>query len=400
MWMGGLVPLGYDVRDRHLVVNQTEAATVREIFDCYLKLGNVRLLRVELDRRGLRSKVRVANNGIQSGGHPFHRGALYTVLRNPIYIGQIRHKGLCHPGEHEAIIEMDIWERVQTLLSTRAMRGTERTTKSTPSPLAKKMFDECGERLTPSHAVKGTRRYRYYVSHRLIQGPANQTARGWRLPAAEIERIVAGAARQILDDQTAILDAVQAAEIASNEIPEILRSANTWSSRLNSPAECSRALAALVDRVELSSDGIRLALKVPTRLAQSAAAEIQASIPVSRFIPMQIKRRGVELRLVINSNQGKARNVDPALLKAIARAHRWFDDLLMGRVSSMAEIGKRENLPKNYVSWLIRLAFLAPEIVEAIVQGNHPPELTAQALITRRVDFPLHWQEQKAALQF
>jgi site-specific DNA recombinase len=91
------------------------------------------------------------------------------------------------------------------------MRWTERMTKSTPSPLVKKLFDESGERLTPSHAVKGTRRYRYYVSHRLIQGPANQTARGWRLPAAEIERIVAGAARQIFDDQTAILDAVQAA---------------------------------------------------------------------------------------------------------------------------------------------------------------------------------------------
>jgi site-specific DNA recombinase len=389
MWMGGLVPLGYDVRNRHLVVNQAEAATVREIFRCYLELGNVRLLRAELDRRGSRSKVRVANNGIQSGGRSFHRGALYTVLRNPIYIGQIRHKGLCHPGEHQAIIEMDMWERVQTLLSARRTRGTERTTKSTRSPLTKKLFDESGDRLTPSHAVKGTRRYRYYVSHRLTQGRANQPSRGWRLPAAEIERIVAGAARCILDDGNAILDAVQAAEIASNEIPEIMHSANTWSRRLESPAECSLALAELVDRVELSSDGIRLALKVPTRLAHPAAPEMHASITVSRFVPMQIKRRGVELRLVMNSNRGKAQNADPALLKAIARAHRWFDDLVTGRVSSMAEIGKREGLPKNYVSWLIRLAFLAPEIVEAIVQGNHPPELTAQALITRRIDLPL-----------
>ena len=92
MWMGGLVPLGYDVRDRRLKVNQAKAATVREIFHCYLELGSVRLLKAELDRRGSRSKVRVANNEIQSGGHSFHRGALYTVLRNPIYIGQIRHR--------------------------------------------------------------------------------------------------------------------------------------------------------------------------------------------------------------------------------------------------------------------------------------------------------------------
>jgi len=157
MWMGGLVPLGYDVRDRHLVVNQAEAAAVREIFRCYQELGNVRLLKAELDQRGLRSKVRVANNGVQSGGHSFYRGALYTVLRNPIYIGQIRHKGICHPGQHEAIVERDSWEQTQTLLSAHPVRGTPGATKSAPSPLAAKLFDERDAPLTPSHAVKGAR---------------------------------------------------------------------------------------------------------------------------------------------------------------------------------------------------------------------------------------------------
>src|SRR3981189_421637 len=142
MWMGGLVPLGYDVRDRRLVVNQAEAATVREIFRCYLELGSVRLLKAELDRRGLGSKVRCANNGVRSGGQSFYRGAPYTVLRNPIYIGQIRHKGVCHPGEHDAIVERDAWEQAQTLLSAHRVRGTPRWTKSAPSPLAGKLFDE------------------------------------------------------------------------------------------------------------------------------------------------------------------------------------------------------------------------------------------------------------------
>jgi hypothetical protein len=114
---------------------------------------------------------------------------------------------------------------------------------------------------------------------------------------------------------------------------------------------------------------------------------------------MQIKR-GVELRLVLNGDRGKAQKADPALLEAIARAHRWFDDLVAGRVASMAQIGTREGVPKNYGSWLIRLAFLAPEIVEAIVQGNHPPDLTAPTLITRQIDLPLQWQTQKTALQF
>jgi site-specific DNA recombinase len=400
MWMGGLVPLGYVVRERRLVIKVDEAATVREIFRCYLELGSVRLLKAELDRRELLSKIRIASNGTRSGGQSFYRGALYTVLRNPIYIGQIRHKGVCYPGMHEAIIERDIWEKVQTLLSAHHGRATPRTMKAEPSPLAGKLFDERGQRLTPSHAVKGTRRYRYYVSHKLIEGKVDQARRGWRLPAAEIEGMVAAGARQLLDDQTAILDAIQNTELASNLIPEAMQSAREWKSRLESDAECMSALALLVDRVELSPDGFRMALKLPTQLRETTDATIQTWIAVSRFIPMQIKRRGVELRLVFNRDRGKSRKADPALLKAIARAHRWFDDLVAGRVSSMAEIGKREGVPKNYVSWLIRLAFLAPEIVEAIIQGNQPPELTAQTLITRRVDLPLEWRAQKIALQF
>ena len=248
--------------------------------------------------------------------------------------------------------------------------------------------------------MKGARRYRYYVSRQLIQGKADQAHRGWRLPAAEIEGIVAVAARQMLADEKAILDAVQGAELASNQIPEIMQSADAWSRRLESAAERSSVLTTLVNRVELSSDGFRLALKLPTQLAQAGEALNNASIAVSRFVPMQIKRRGVELRLVVNGDRSKAHKADPALLKAIARAHRWFDDLVTGRVASMAEIGTREGLPKNYVSWLIRLAFLAPDIVEAIIQGNHPPELTAQTLITRRIDLPLQWQAQKTALEF
>jgi site-specific DNA recombinase len=145
--------------------------------------------------------------------------------------------------------------------------------------------------------VKGARRYRYYVSRKLSQGKADKAHRGWRLPAAEIEGIVAGAARQILDDEKAVLDAVQNAEIASNQIPEIIQSADVWSRRLKSAAECTSALSILVDRVELSPDGFRLTLKLPTQLAQNAVTENHANVAVSRFIRMKIKRRGVELRL-------------------------------------------------------------------------------------------------------
>ena len=194
MWMGGLVPLGYDVHERRLVVNQSEAETIREIFRRYGELGSVRLLMEDLNRRGIRSKVRVAKNGRKSGGNPFFRGALYQLLSNPIYVGEIRHKGIRHLGLHGPIVNRELWEKTQLLLRSHGVRHTLRATKSVASPLTGKLFDESGQSLTPSHAVKGERRYRYYVSRSLIKGTGDSTGRGWRLPAPEIERSVAAAA--------------------------------------------------------------------------------------------------------------------------------------------------------------------------------------------------------------
>jgi site-specific DNA recombinase len=117
--MGGLVPLGYEVRERQLVINEAEAATVRHIFTRYRELGSVRLLKDELDRLGVRSKIRVSKDGVESGGQALSRGALYTLLRNPIYVGEIRHKGVCHPGQHAPIVDRATWDKVAKLLLER-----------------------------------------------------------------------------------------------------------------------------------------------------------------------------------------------------------------------------------------------------------------------------------------
>ena len=158
MWMGGLVPIGYDVIDRRLEVNKTEAGTVREIFRRYLELGSVRLLMEDLNRRGIRSKVRIAKNGNRSGGNLFFRGALYELLSNPIYIGEIRHKVVRHPGLHEAIVDGELWDSTQLLLRSHTARRAPRARKSATSPLTGRLFDDSGQSLTPSHAVKGARR--------------------------------------------------------------------------------------------------------------------------------------------------------------------------------------------------------------------------------------------------
>jgi site-specific DNA recombinase len=176
-----LVPLGYNVIDRRLEVNQSEAQKVLGIFRRYLELGSVRLLMEDLNRRGIRSKARVAKNGRKSGGNPFFRGALYVLLSNPIYVGEIRHKDVHHPGLHESIVDRGLWEKTQRLLRSQAVRGASRATKTVASPLMGRLFDERGVGLTPSHAVKGARRYRYYVSRGLIKGTAADSAgHGWR----------------------------------------------------------------------------------------------------------------------------------------------------------------------------------------------------------------------------
>jgi site-specific DNA recombinase len=394
MWMGGLVPLGYDVIDRRLLVNQSEAETVREIFRRYLELGSVRLLMEDLNRRGIRSKARIANNGKQSGGNSFFRGALYALLSNPIFIGEIRHKGTNHPGLHEPIVDRELWDATQLLLRSHAVGRAPRSRKSAPSPLAGKLFDESGQSLTPSHAVKGARRYRYYVSRNLIKGTSDSGRGGWRLPAPEIERIVASAAYTILGDEAAIANAALAIGYTEHRLPSLFSLAAAWMKRLQSDVEVGATLTVLVDRADLIDAGIRVSLKLPTSITEEQHGANVTALTIARVFPMQIRRRGFEMRLVIQGSRASAPLADLALIKAIARGRVWADDLLAGKVESVAAIAEREGVLPNYVRRLTRLAFLAPRIVEAIAAGHQPPELTAKAL-TERVEIPLLWNEQE-----
>ena len=400
MWMGGLVPLGYEVRERQLAIIESEAVTVRHIFQRYCALGNVRLLKQQLDRDGLRSKLRIANNGSRCGEKSFARGALYTLLRNPIYIGEVRHKGARYPGRHQPIIERSVWDQTQALLRLHTVRSDGQPRGAMPSPLIGKLFDDHGERLTPSHAVKGNRRYRYYVSRSLMKGATRKPEQGWRVPALEIERNLAAAIARILDERTAIVADVDAAGLDTDDITSIFAAAKEWSSRLRSEAESSTALKALVDRAELHHNGIRLSIRLPLSTSGNPAASAPTHMSLTRQIPLQVRRRGVEMRLVIGAGSASSPRIDSAILKAAARAQRWFDDLVSGRVASMAAIGQREGVGKRYVSRMIRLAFLAPAIVESIAAGRQPPELTAQFLSTGRGDLPLSWQAQEKLLGF
>jgi site-specific DNA recombinase len=397
MWMGGFVPLGYEVCDRSIVIDDAEAETVRYIFRRYQELGCVRLLKEDLDLHGILSKRRASKGGIESGGCSFSRGALYALLSNPIYVGEIRHKGVCHLGQHEAILDRAVWDRTQQQLRERRVRNKSRDARVEKSPLIGRLVDENGDRLTPSHARKGERKYRYYVSRNFpAQGSAPSRV-GWRLPARELEERVATAVREMLDDEAAVIEAAQKTDIDSRQIDQVLHAARTWSHRLQSEVEKTAALVALVERVELKRDGMCVSINLLIAYTEESRAQLPEKVAIARSFPMRLKRRGVELRLIVGDHNRSAATVDLPLLKAVARAHRWFDEISTGKASSLAEIAAREGLAVRYVGRLIRLAFLAPVIVESIVEGRQPTSLTAEAL-TRHIEMPLEWPSQRTAL--
>jgi hypothetical protein len=373
MWMGGTAALGYDVSDRRLVINSSEVETVRHIYQRYLELRSVRLLRDDLDRRGIVSKIRVSKSGNRTGGKVFSRGALYELLSNPIYIGEIRHRKERHPGQHEPILDREIWERVQRQLGDGAAKCRARPTKAAPSPLAGKLFDENGQCLYVAGAANGERRYRYYVSRQLVTESADRARNGWRLSAPEIERTVAAGARQLLNDHAQISSSACNLGVGAGEIPAVVEAASEWSPRLQSEADCTAALSELVDKVELKLGGIELSINLPLSVDGTHGAV--AMLSMTRFIALRMKRRGVEMRLIIEGAEVPPRMTDAALLKAIARAHRWFEELLSGRATTLAAIASCEGVTDRYVARLIRLAFLAPKIVEAIAERGAPADL-------------------------
>ena len=389
MWMGGTVALGYDVSDHRLVINPAEAETVKGIFQRYLELRSVRLLKDDLDRRGIFSKIRLSRNSNRSGGKAFSRGALYELLSNPVYIGEIRHRKERHPGQHEPIMDRELWERAQRQLRDQAAKCTRSATKAGPSPLAGKLFDEDGECLYVAGAAKGERRYRYYVSRHLVTGSANKLRNGWRLSGPEIERAVAVAARQLLNDHAAISASACNLGVGAGDIPAVLEAAGEWSLRLQSEADSAAALSGLVDKVNLKPGGIELSINLPLPVDGTHGAA--AMLPITQFFAMRMKRRGVEMRLIIGGADAPPRKPDAALLKAIARAHRWFEELISARATSLAAIASREGVTDRYVARLIRLAFLAPKIVEAIAERGELADLK----LTPHVDLPLDWTTQK-----
>jgi DNA invertase Pin-like site-specific DNA recombinase len=200
MWMGGVPPLGYRVENHKLVVIDSEAEIVRAIFRRYAELGSVRLLNEELEFRGIKSKSWMSASGRLIGGKPFSRGALYLILQNRTYLGEIIHKRQSYPSEHPPIIDQPLWDAAQAQLASNTAKRSSGAWTGQPSLLAGMLFDRDGDSMTPTHAVKKGTRYRYYVSRPLITKDQTENSIGLRIPAADVERLVTSRMRQWLLD--------------------------------------------------------------------------------------------------------------------------------------------------------------------------------------------------------
>src|SRR6516165_191564 len=307
MWMGGVPPLGYRVQDRKLFIVEGEAEIVRSIFRRYAELGSVRLLKDELEARSIQSKLRTNASGRVIGGKTFSRGALYLILRNRIYRGEIVHNEQSYLGEHEPIIDPPLWDAVQAQLAGNATQRNSGARTRQPSPLAGMLFDGDGNRMTPTHAVKKDTRYRHYVSRSLITKDRTEDSTGLRVPAAEIEQLVTSRVRQWLLDPGSICQATST-RFADPATPRRLaaRAQEIGKRWPELPMMRQRAvLTALIDRIAVGVDqiDIRLCLgRLGGTLDVAATPLLGVTDEETEIVsvPIRLHRAGREIRVVID----------------------------------------------------------------------------------------------------
>ena len=395
MWMGGLPPLGYDVADRKLVINQKEAETVCHIFRRYADLGSVRALQEELEADGVVSKRRTDRFGRETGGKPLARGAFYLMLQNRIYRGEIVHKQASYPGEHQPIIDQALWETVQGQLSENRVECRTGARAAEPSLLAGLVHDDAGERMTPTHANKKGTRYRYYVSQSLIKrGRPKGVDAGRRVPAGDLESLIEDRIIAFLCDAAAMFSATESVVGDVHQRKTVVREAAELAGRWSEiePSGRRLLLQRLVDRIDLRRDTIDIAIRpnaippiIDSDLGPTQAHPDDDDSPTLILsIPARLQRAGMETRFLIEgAGGGPRREPDRSLLRLLARAH-WFHTMVMhDQGKSITELAGDASVSPSYFTRVLRLSFLAPEIVKAILTGRHPPQLTAKHLMSQ-----------------
>jgi len=403
MWMGGNLPLGYDAEDRKLIINENEAVSVRQLFQLYIELRTVRLLKQEADRQGITTKQLHRIDGRKAGGKPFSRGSLYRLLSNPLYLGLIPHKGETYLGLHEGIIGQKTWDQVQSIIAGNSKERSSPTNMKAPFLLTGLVFDESGEPLYQSQTRKKGKRYRYYVSKRLAQN-TNHDAGGWRLSAQMLEATIITPIRDLLRDQSQMMDVLHLKNHPLSDLQKLNNVAISLADKLmmNDADTQRNILQAIIHRVALAPHSILI------ELSRKAVAELLNVLEVADYdeggdtislkVAVKLQRKGVEAKLVI-SGRLNVRQPDPNLCRLIGEARYWFDLLASGKAASVQEIALREGVFVTEISRIIPLAFLAPVIVEDILQGRQPEPINI-SFLKRAKPLSFEWNEQRIRLGY
>ena len=340
LWVGGIAPLGYETKDRKIVVVEEEAERVRTIFRRYLELGSLNLLMADLRERGIVTKVQSLKTGRTVGGIPFTRGPLAHFLRNRFYIGEVAFKGEVLPGEQPAILDRDLFDAVAKLSDQRNNHTVTRA--KSESLLIGRIYDDRGNRMTPSHARKGGIKYRYYLSSPLLHGQPGRVGLVRRVPAAEVEALVECAVREHLGDST------------ESEDRDLIRNH--------------------VVRVEVQADQLAVELK-----AEKAPSDPPNAVDHDRLVlcvpwkktPMK-RRRDIIVPTCVSPHDGRPIRAETraTLGASIARGRRWLDEIVAGTMTSVEQIAARDKCSIRQVNMTISLAFLAPDLVQAVPRGG------------------------------
>lgn len=372
MWMGGTPPLGYDVKDRKLVINTKEADIVRSIFEGYLRAQSIVDFIDSLKAGGVRAKSWTTQKGVRRQGSFFDRGSLSKLLNNPVYLGEIRHKGTRYPGQHDGIIAPDIWERVQRKLAQNNTKK-DKTIYQSQALLKGMIFDPQGRAFSPTYTCRtlksGERRYtRYYINQKAIKEGAEGVP-VVRVPLKDVEEIVfSEISRQASDyDQQRLLSG--------------------WAEK--DYLEKRDVLGHLIEKIIIYPDKIRLIQKSPDGLLRE------------HDVVIQFRRYGGR-RLIVDQNgrdlKPSKTHKDSVLIKALVRAHTWDRALQNGTMKSLDEIARSENIGRSYVRQIYNLVFLSPDIQAAILEGGQPRTLMLSRLMKGNI--PLSWSAQKEAFGF
>ncbi|WP_397591010.1 recombinase family protein [Sphingorhabdus sp.] len=376
IWMGGSIPKGYDLGDRKLNVNPVEAEQVRYIFKRYLELNSLISLAKDLAQNNIRSKRWTARSGKERGGYLYDPSGLSYLLRNRIYLGQITHKDKSYPGEHDAIIEADLFQQVQERLAANHHKFVNRQTRSAACPLHNKIFDAQGKPMRPNFGYgRGKKIYRYYVSDTLL--PLGRLKAGSTTPLGD--RLSAERTERFLQDR---LVSLLPLGIATSEIFDAIKRVMFSSNKLTVTLE----VAALIDTNACED----------TLLAKAQQIDLAAKIHDDDLV-LSLDARPVRRGKSVRSTDSflDAPEQKRVLAELVRTSHRKLTELNASPLHP--EMHEHMSTPVNeWTRERIAIGLLAPDIQKALLTGTAPLGLDPEKLLSR--DIPLDWEGQRKFL--